>query len=210
VIRLARRRRERGAALIEVALVTPILFLAIFAIIEFGVVFRDQLTVQDAVSDAARMGAILGPDFTATGTNADYEIINALRQGVSSLPVGWIDRIVIFKASGGGAGDPVDQVPTTCRNGTSMANRCNVYSPTPAFAAVYNSDADYFNCAVNSSSPACNWRPETRNDGPEPNQIEYVGVYVRIDRDALTGMFGSRFTIERAAIVRLEPGQVGL
>ena len=50
---LLRRRRqdnERGAALVEMALVTPLLVLLVFGILEFGLAFRDRLTVSNATS----------------------------------------------------------------------------------------------------------------------------------------------------------------
>ena len=53
-----RGRNDDGATLVEFAFVAPIFFLIIFGILEFGLVYRDLLTTQDAVNDAARAAAI--------------------------------------------------------------------------------------------------------------------------------------------------------
>jgi Flp pilus assembly protein TadG len=58
----ARGRRERGATLVEAALVFPLLFLVIFAIVEFGWAFKDQLSVGHGAREAARAGATFGND----------------------------------------------------------------------------------------------------------------------------------------------------
>ena len=201
-----RRRRERGVALVEIAIVAPIVFALVFGIMEYGLTFRDQLTAQDAVGDAARLGAIVGPDVTSTGSNADYEILRTLRDGLGNVPTSWIVRIVVFKGSAGGAGAPERQIPVSCRNGTAIAGTCNVFDVNSAFNAVQSGDFAYFDCPATPGSPSCPWPPSGRNDGPNPNVIDYLGVYVKIQRPGLTGLFGSVRTVERAAIVRLEPG----
>ena len=208
-MRRARRRRpDGGVALLEIAILSSIVFFLLFAVLEFGLLFRDQLTAQDAVGDAARLGAIMGPDVAADGTNADFQVIKSVREGLGSIPPGWVQRVVVFQGSAAGAGSPTDQLPATCKNGTPIAGRCNVYDPNAAFAAVEAGDVNFFNCAVNPSSPACPWRPELRDDGPQPANVQYLGVFVRISRPSLTGVFAPTFTIDRAFVLRLEPGTV--
>ena len=52
------RRRRRGAALIEFALVSGLLCLLLFGIIEVGLLFGDQALVGAAAREAARSAAI--------------------------------------------------------------------------------------------------------------------------------------------------------
>jgi len=59
-----RRPRRRGGALIEAALVMPILLGLCFGMVEFGYFFFVKHTLQAAARDGARMGIV------ATGTNA--------------------------------------------------------------------------------------------------------------------------------------------
>ena len=61
-----RRPSQRGAVLVELALVTPVLVLLLFAIIDFGFVFSDWLAVRQGGSDALRQ-ALVSTKPTAPG-----------------------------------------------------------------------------------------------------------------------------------------------
>jgi Flp pilus assembly protein TadG len=54
----ARGERSRGAALVEFALVAPLLFLLLFGIVEFGFVFNDYQSVRQGVRDATRAAVV--------------------------------------------------------------------------------------------------------------------------------------------------------
>jgi len=73
-----KRREERGAALVEFAIVGPVLFLLIFGLVDFGLIFNDYLGVRNGVQSAARLGAVANfgnvtctpsPDPTSTETH---------------------------------------------------------------------------------------------------------------------------------------------
>ena len=49
---------ESGATLVEFALIAPVLFLIVAAIIDFGLTFSDYITVRGGVGQAARQGAV--------------------------------------------------------------------------------------------------------------------------------------------------------
>jgi hypothetical protein len=51
-------RRERGAALVEAAIIIPIFFLLIFGMIEFGVGFNDYVAVRNGARQGARLGVV--------------------------------------------------------------------------------------------------------------------------------------------------------
>jgi hypothetical protein len=59
--------RERGAALVELAIAFPILMLIVFGVVEFGVVYNDYISLRDGVRQAAREGSVgnFGPSATA-------------------------------------------------------------------------------------------------------------------------------------------------
>jgi Flp pilus assembly protein TadG len=51
-------RIEKGQAMVEFAIVLPILLMLVFGIIQFGILFNRSLTVADAVRAGARQGAV--------------------------------------------------------------------------------------------------------------------------------------------------------
>ena len=56
------RWRERGATLVEAAIVSPIFFLLIFGIIEVGGAYKDKLALGNAVTAGARTGSAAADD----------------------------------------------------------------------------------------------------------------------------------------------------
>jgi Flp pilus assembly protein TadG len=75
------RDRHRGQALAEFAIVAPLFFLLIFAVIQFGITFSGQIGLTNAVRETARYGATVP---TATATDVRNELIN--RQLPKSIP----------------------------------------------------------------------------------------------------------------------------
>lgn len=197
-------RRDDGATLVELSIVATLVFTVLLAMFEFGTLYRDGLSATDAVADATRIGAIIGPDVQADGSTADHAIVKAVREGLSALNDSSVLYVVVFKASGTGAAAE-SQVPEACKNGSSLAGICNSYTGPNAFGAVESGDVDYFTCSA-ANTAACPWDPTTRRDGPTSADVETLGVYVEIRRGGVTGLFGDDFTITRASTIRLEPG----
>ena len=81
LLRRRRQNNERGAALVEMAMVTPLLVLLVFGILEFGLAFRDRLTVSNATQSAGRVAAALG-----NSDEADYAVLQAVEQSLGILP----------------------------------------------------------------------------------------------------------------------------
>ncbi len=52
------RKREDGQAMVEFAIVIPVLLMLVLGIIQFGILFNHSLTVADAVRAGARQGAV--------------------------------------------------------------------------------------------------------------------------------------------------------
>ena len=57
-ITLIKTRDERGQTMTEFALVLPILVLLLFAVVQFGIVFHNYITITDAARVGARKGAV--------------------------------------------------------------------------------------------------------------------------------------------------------
>jgi Flp pilus assembly protein TadG len=62
---------ERGAEIIELALVAPIFALLIAAMFDFGFLFRNWELVTNAAREGARVGVL--PDYACDGSTADIQ-----------------------------------------------------------------------------------------------------------------------------------------
>jgi Flp pilus assembly protein TadG len=67
----ARARSERGAEIIEFALVTPIFALLIAAMFDFGFLFRNWELMTNAAREGARVGVL--PSYACDGSTTDIE-----------------------------------------------------------------------------------------------------------------------------------------
>ena len=108
-------RREDGATLVEFAVLMPLMLLMIIGITEFGIGFKDWLTVANATREGARMGAVVGNDI-----DADCNIIGAVMNNMGIAGVDNVQEFWVFKANSDGSpsgtrntytylsGDPAD------------------------------------------------------------------------------------------------------
>ena len=73
---LQRLRNERGQAMVEFALVLPILMALLLGIIQFGIVFNNYITLTDATRAGARKAAVSRFDGDS-GASAKLEVENS-------------------------------------------------------------------------------------------------------------------------------------
>jgi Flp pilus assembly protein TadG len=73
-----RVRAERGAELIELALVLPILLLVFVAIVDFALVFQRYLTISNAAREGARIAVLPG----YTQTDVQNRVTQYVREGI--------------------------------------------------------------------------------------------------------------------------------
>jgi Flp pilus assembly protein TadG len=72
---------ERGAELIELALVLPILLLVFVAIVDFGLVFQRFLTVSNAAREGARIAVLPG----YTQADVQNRVTQYVREGTGDV-----------------------------------------------------------------------------------------------------------------------------
>ena len=65
-MRVTAARREEGQALVEFALIAPLVLMLLFGVIQFGIAFNQSITLTDAVRAGARAAIVAGP----TGADA--------------------------------------------------------------------------------------------------------------------------------------------
>lgn len=99
-VALRRAADERGAAMVEFALVLPLLLMVVFGIFQFGIVFRHYLTITDAARVGARAAAV------ARDTGECAAASTAIQKTVSAAD--WAVIGPTFQCTpGASTGDPV-------------------------------------------------------------------------------------------------------
>ncbi len=100
---LAPSDRRRGQALVEFALVIPVLLLLLLSILEFGFAFSHHITMEYATREGARMGAALANGSVAINCNeVDDHVVAAVQRVLtasgSQIDINQIKEIRIYRA----------------------------------------------------------------------------------------------------------------
>src|SRR4051812_48939385 len=115
------RRRgfsQTGAALVETAIILPLLSTLSFGVLEFGLLISDELGMASSMRAAVRVASTSG-----AASTADYDTLQAMRNVKSTAGNSKLQKIVIYRASSAG-GEPI----SACASGEhGVANQCNVY-----------------------------------------------------------------------------------
>ena len=76
---------ERGVAAVEFALVSPVLIILLFTIIEFSLVLYDKAVLTNASREGARYGSVHDPTGTVDNAAIKAVVINYLSNNLISL-----------------------------------------------------------------------------------------------------------------------------
>jgi len=199
--RLRRARGERGAVLVEMTIIFPLLMVISLAILDLGLGWRTNLTVSNASRSGARVASNLGVD-----VQADKEALRAIGAALGSIPTSEIDMVVIFESTSSNGTVPSDCTTSTAKaNGGSSTWSCNTYTGTevaaiaggagPTFGTGCSTSRDRFWCPTNRVTS------QATAAGPD-----YLGVYIKVNHRTSTKMFGSTMVVQDTAVMRLEPG----
>ena len=178
--RRGRGARDRGASMVEAAIVTPVVFAMIFGIIELGMLFKDYLATQAMVRAGVRIAS-------ASPRTTDYAqaTVNEVQRKAAVMDPTLIQQLWVYKANAAndfpsGRSDFGDCA--TCVKFTWSAG-------TKSFVP------------VSSTWPATSQNACTPAAGGPPDRI---GVYARVSHPSMTGFVRSA-TIAEAAAISLEP-----
>ena len=196
--RLKRRRAEgdRGAALVEFTLMAPVLALIVAGVLEFGLAWRDSMTVSNALRAGARVGSNAGRERAA-----DYTILKSVEAAMAEVPSSRILRVIVYKAATSNSTVPANCLAVAGSGG--VAGSCNVYRTSDLARPASDFTAS---CTGNSgSAPDRYWCP-TGRQATQALGADYLGVYMEVQYTYVTKLFpGSGITIHDRAVMRLEP-----
>jgi len=192
-----RDRSQRGAALVEAAIVTPLFLLLIFSVFEVGFMFRTYLLTTGASSAAGRAGSAAG-----ASPSADYVILRTIEHDLGLDNLKRLKSVVVYKADG-----PDGSVPRACLSVPVPAGvECNRYTAAEIFLpyVIEGQATGHWGCG--DAAKDGGWCPTGRDssiasaEGPE-----YLGVYIEMEHQYLTGFIGQTLPISVDRVVRLEP-----
>jgi Flp pilus assembly protein TadG len=168
-------RRERGATLVEAAVVFPLLFLILFALVEFGMAFKDSLSVGHGAREAARAGATFGND-----PHANLLILREVEKVMDPVGIAVGLRVRIY--------NPETAASDTYTFLEGFAGDCN-WTPCP--------DPDSLAYTVPT------WLPATR-DVSAPF-TERIGVRVMYTHRWITKLFATSSDFTKDVNFQIEP-----
>ncbi|MFM8303262.1 MAG: TadE/TadG family type IV pilus assembly protein [Actinomycetota bacterium] len=188
------RGGERGAALVEIALVLPLFVVLFVGAVQFGTAWLTKLQVEGG----ARAGARVGSSLSSTRL-ADYSLLRGVAASLAKVGLDRVEHVVVYKAAG-----PDGRPPAGC-TGSSPASQpglCNVYSG----GMLRTLDPAQFTgtTSCGSTAPDRQWCPVSRQSvlsrGPD-----FLGVWVKTSTASFTGVFGAAKKVTATSVMRLEP-----
>ncbi len=187
--------RQRGAVLVEFVLMAPVLVLIVAAIFEFGLAFRDSMTLSNALRSGARVGSNAGRE-----READYTILKSVEAAMTEFPTAKIERLIVYKAATSNSAVPAACLAVSGSGGVNGS--CNVYQSSDLGRPL----ADFTGTtSCTGTSPDRYWCPTARQN-QQALGADYLGVWMQIRYEYVTNVFpGSGITIQDRAIMRLEP-----
>ncbi len=118
------RSKERGAALVEFALVMPILVLLLAGIVEFGWLFAQNLNVRHGAREGARLVAVNYNPNGSAGSSQTLDIVDEVCGRMDTVT----GAAIAFKGAGD-IGEPA--VATVSAPGTTITGLLDWAFPTP-------------------------------------------------------------------------------
>jgi Flp pilus assembly protein TadG len=185
---LGRRSRfsdERGAALVETAIILPVVILVTFGMIEFSSAYQSSSVASAASRAGARVASAeaLLPNYA---TDAAAAAATALHTIPSSEPL----EMWVYRAAPNGYPES--------GNFSNCTTHCIKYTWVPATRT------------FDTANPAGVGWPYTTQNACNQNSWDSVGVYVKLRHKFLTQLFGASVTLADHAVFRLEPAPTQL
>ena len=179
------RKKTDGAVAVEFALILPVLLMLVFGIVEFGMMFRADLTVSQAARSGARTAAAL-PRVASYQTNSAAAVAASVR---TSLGANEISYLTIYKA--------------------------NKTTGMPSDGGTYKTCTDCYRFTWDTSTKSWTqlsgaaWPATAQKACGSEALTDYIGVYVEARYHWITGIFtpifGSTTGLAERTVMRLEP-----
>jgi Flp pilus assembly protein TadG len=207
----ARGRDERGSALVEAAIILPVIIMLTFGLIDFGIGFNQKagldsagragvrLAATDTTTDNTTPTPVSGgtiPAFTQIGFDAGGAVNAALSQVASKVDL--VNMFVFRSSASGGTWSP-----SAVTSAAQCATDCIEYFPKA-------SNNSQFNLISGSDglAPVGTWPANAPTYSERQACIvnaDRVGITIVARYHFLTGLFGTTVTLTSTSAAQLEP-----
>jgi Flp pilus assembly pilin Flp len=179
-----RKREERGATMVEFSLIFGLLLMIALGAFEYGMLFRDWLSVTVSAREGGRVSAS-----AANYGDADCVILEAATGALQSLQSGEIAEVHIFRS------DATGSYPGS---GSSNTRRYSPYNPGDPSLVVRAGSS------WNAEHLGSNWDPADRISSAG---VAWGGVRVEFEHTWYTGFLWWNGTVDFSddAVFRMEP-----
>lgn len=175
-----RRADEKGAVVVEFAIIFPLLVVITFGIIEFSSSYHDAAIASDAVRAGGRVGSAM-----ATQNGYATQIANAASAAVETLPDDAPQELWIYKANANG-------YPGSGTSFSTCGSNCIRY--------LWNSSTRTFDT---SNPQGGGWPASAHQICRQP--YDELGVYIKLNHAFVTELFGADLTLTDHSVFRFEP-----
>jgi Flp pilus assembly protein TadG len=208
-LRARRHDAQRGATLVEFALIAMFLLVLVAGTFDYGFAWRSGLAVNEGARAGARVGSSQG-----IGRGADYYALNSVKSTLTASGViDQVTKVVVFKST---TSDGV--VPSTCV-ASSPSGTCNVLTgaqlkalTVSSYDLTISSDPAVAptgtGCLKTTAATKVGWCPSARSNAQDTG-ADYYGVYVELSYPRKFSVLGGNITVTRTAVMRLEPTGFG-
>lgn len=184
---------------VEAALITPLLLVLVFGIIEMALFMRDTVATTSAVRVGARMASAsagAGPGTCEASLNPPpctpqnapafaQAAADAIQTAGSAMPSDSIDWIMVFEANAQGFPQPASNTTLTC------STNCVRYTWDEGLGGFRYASGSWESASVN----ACVNDPDR----------DAVGIAMRARHAFVTGLFGDGIGITERSVMQFEP-----
>jgi Flp pilus assembly protein TadG len=179
------RASERGAVLVEAAIILPLVLIITFGMIEFSSAYQSSSAATASARTAARTASA-----EALLTNYATDAAAAAATALKTIPADEPVEMWVYRANA--AGYPESGGFSTC------STHCIKYTWLPGTRT------------FDTAHPSGGGWPATTQNACNTSNWDSVGVYVKLDHRFLTKLFGASITLADHAVFRLEPAPTQL
>lgn len=195
------RRGDAGAALVETALVLPVLLVFLLGVAELAVGFLQDRILTDGIRSTGRIESSASP-----AMETDFIALSTLQAGLSGIDGASVEYVVIYRVTGTNSEPPSACVSRTgIANGGDPAKFCNTYTAADLEAVSQPSATPESTGFGSCTGRHRNWCPTVRDDDPGDGVTDRIGIAVRLEASTVTGLLGESRTLDDLAVFVVQP-----